>query len=84
VYERVKAGDEYQKMLDMLPNRVAECEDAIQQEQAQVEVKQAEKAEQVQRPDVILRPATWKQQFVCHMSMRINNCVLWVLSLRAL
>lgn len=48
VYDRVKGGDEYQKKLDVLPTRVAECEEAIRQEQGQVEAKQADKAEQVQ------------------------------------
>ena len=47
VYDRVKGGDEFQKKLDVLPTRVAECEEAIRQEQGQVEAKQAEKAEQV-------------------------------------
>jgi hypothetical protein len=56
VYDRVKGGDEYQKKLDVLPTRVAECEEAIRQEQGQVEVKQAEKAEQVQLCKMKLPP----------------------------
>ena len=47
VYDRVKGGDEYQTKLDVLPTRVAECEEAIRQEQGQVQAKQAEKTEQV-------------------------------------
>jgi ribosomal protein S8E len=56
VYDRVKGGDEYQKKLDVLPTRVAECEEAIRQEQAQVESKQAEKVEQVQLCKIELPP----------------------------
>ncbi len=56
VYDRVKGGDEYQKKLDVLPTRVAECEEAIRQEQGQVETKQAEKAEQVQLYKIELPP----------------------------
>jgi hypothetical protein len=56
VYDRVKGGDDYQKKLDVLPTRVAECEEAIRQEQGQVEAKQAEKAEQVHLCKLELRP----------------------------
>jgi hypothetical protein len=82
VYDRVKAGDEYQSKLDMLPGRVADCEDAIHKEQAEVEARQAEKAEKVTQAQPLSRwdshpaiaSASCKCCNVCRASIACCHC----------